>query len=587
MPKTDLPTTRTDDPTTDRGHEHDATHAESSTLNDDLDDDLDHDGDLPPRASARDRHAPQPTAPKVERAVLAAVLDKDKRSDDPRKKKDDPLEELASLATTAGVEVAPERVIQHRERPDVATYLGKGAVERLAEVVAREKANVVIFDNDLSPGQRRNLEKVIKVKILDRTELILDIFAQHARTLQARLQVELAQLEYSLPRLRGMWTHLDTGVGRRAAGEKQLEVDKRLLRIRIQEIRRELEQIRLRKERQVKARELFTVAIVGYTNAGKSTLMNRLTQADVYVADKLFATLDTRTKPWKVGPNRVVLLSDTVGFIRQLPHHLVESFHATLEEVITADLLLHVVDASDPGALDQVRAVRDVLESLGAGDKPELMVLNKVDRVDQPELLPYLERRFARSVRVSARTGEGVDALRALVNEAASAREGRWRVELDVREGAAIAWLEGQAEVLSRELVDETLRFEVRCGDWVIAAVRSKTRGREGVRVERLDAPAAVGLATDGPRLDTDDLGLPVAPQAVPVKVEATAVDGAADDEDTPADVPAANDDGVAVPADLPLDGPPPERRVVPSRAARGITGPQRRIHAHRKRRRR
>ncbi|MBX3466997.1 MAG: GTPase HflX [Planctomycetes bacterium] len=539
---------------------------------DDLDD---ADDDSPPKAPPRDRHTPQPTAPKVERAVLAAVLDKDKRTDDPRAKKDDPLEELASLAKTAGVQVAPERVIQRRERPDVATYLGKGSVERLGEVVAQEGANVVIFDNDLTPGQRRNLEKVIKVKIIDRTELILDIFAQHARSTQARLQVELAQAEYSLPRLRGLWTHLDTGVGRRAAGEKQIEVDKRLLRIRIQEIKRELEQIRLRKERQVKARELFTVAIVGYTNAGKSTLMNRLTRAEVYVADKLFATLDTRTKPWEVGPNRIVLLSDTVGFIRQLPHHLVESFHATLEEVITADLLLHVVDASDPGALDQVKAVRDVLDSLGAGDKPELMVLNKVDRVDQPELLPYLERRFARSVRVSALAGQGADALRGLVNEAAAAREGRWRLEVDVREGAALAWLEGQAEVVSRELVDETLRFEVRCGDWVIAAVRSKARDRDGLRIERLDAPAAVGLATDGLRRDVDEDGLPVSPAPAPQPADDLDDLGDDDGDDGP------DGDDEAVDGELAADEGPR------AAAAGGLTAPLRGLHRHKKRRRR
>lgn len=549
------------------------TRAESPRLSDHPDDLDDADDDSPPKAPPRDRHTPQPTAPKVERAVLAAVLDKDKRTDDPRAKKDDPLEELASLAKTAGVQVAPERVIQRRERPDVATYLGKGSVERLGEVVAQEGANVVIFDNDLTPGQRRNLEKVIKVKIIDRTELILDIFAQHARSTQARLQVELAQAEYSLPRLRGLWTHLDTGVGRRAAGEKQIEVDKRLLRIRIQEIKRELEQIRLRKERQVKARELFTVAIVGYTNAGKSTLMNRLTRAEVYVADKLFATLDTRTKPWEVGPNRIVLLSDTVGFIRQLPHHLVESFHATLEEVITADLLLHVVDASDPGALDQVKAVRDVLDSLGAGDKPELMVLNKVDRVEQPELLPYLERRFARSVRVSALAGQGADALRALVNEAAAAREGRWRLEVDVREGAALAWLEGQAEVVSRELVDETLRFEVRCGDWVIAAVRSKARDRDGLRIERLDAPAAVGLATDGLRRDVDEDGLPVSPAPAAPSADDLADDGLDGDDEAVDDELAADEVG---------DDDAPR-----TAAAGGVTAPLRGLHRHKKRRRR
>jgi GTP-binding protein HflX len=521
----------------------------------------------------RDPRVPHVTAPKIERAVLVTVIDKDKRSEDPRTKKDDPLEELAALAKTAGVVVVPERVVQRREKPDVTTYVGKGTVERLKEVIAQEQANVVIFDNDLSPSQRRNLEKLTAVKVIDRTELILDIFSLHAKTMQSRLQVELAKTEYSLPRLKRMWTHLDTGVGMRGTGEKQIEVDKRLLRIRIQEIKRELDQIRARKERQVKSREAFTVAIVGYTNAGKSTLMNRLTEADVYVADQLFATLDTRTKPWKVGPNRLVLLSDTVGFIRQLPHHLVESFHATLEEVITADLLLHVVDASDPEALDQVKAVRDVLTSLGAQDKPEVMVLNKVDKVEQPELLPYLERRFSRSVRVSAVTGEGTDALRALVNEAASAREGRWSIDVDVREGAAIAWLEGKAELITRELVDERLHFEVRCGDWVIAALRGKARERDGLRIERLDAVAPVGLATDGPRADTDDNGLPVTPAGRLVAPPLVVVeDLLADDDDGDGD-----GDG---------DGDEEEAEDERPAAAKGVTTPLRSIHAHKKRKR-
>jgi GTP-binding protein HflX len=518
-------------------------------------------------AAPRAPRGPQPTAPKVERAILAAVLEK--RGDDPREKRDDPLEELASLAKTAGVQVLEERVVQRRERPDVATYLGKGTVERLVELVGSSGANVVIFDNDLSPAQRRNLEKVVKAKVIDRTELILDIFVQHARTVQAKLQVELAQLEYSLPRLRRMWTHLDTGVGKRAAGEKQIEVDKRLLRIRIQEIRDELEEIRRRKERQVSRRELFTVAIVGYTNAGKSTLMNRLTEAGVYVADKLFATLDTRTKPWKVGPNRVVLLSDTVGFIRQLPHHLVESFHATLEEVVNADLLLHVVDASDPLALDQVAAVRDVLQSLGAGDKAELMVLNKVDKVDQPELLPFLERRFTRSVRISARTGEGIAELKALVNEVASSREGRWRVEVDVREGAAIAVLEGQSEVLERTIEDERMRFLVRCGDWVIAAFRSRARDREGLVAERLDPPPPPTVV--------------VAPEPGVVREERTASARLARvQEDLLA---SAHDEELEDDEDHLPAPPAPDEDDRPA-IARGVTTPLRSGHRHKKRRR-
>ncbi len=444
-------------------------------------------------AARRDRHVPQATARPAERALLAAWLEQK----DERALRDDPLEELAALADTAGCEVLEQRTVQRRDRPDGATLLGKGTVERLGQLVKDERAQVVIFDNDLAPAQRRNLEKALETKVIDRTELILDIFAQHARTTQARLQVELAQLEYSLPRLRGLWTHLDTGVGRRAAGEKQIEVDKRLVRTRIQEIRRELEQVRARKERQVAGRAAYTVAIVGYTNAGKSTLMNRLTEAGVYVADQLFATLDTRTKPWTVGPNRVVLLSDTVGFIRHLPHHLVESFHATLEEVVTADLLLHVIDASDPDALAHVEAVREVLGQLGASDKPELIALNKVDRVAEPELLPYLERRLLRTLRVSARTGEGIEALRAAVNEQAAAREGRWSISLDVREGAAIAWLDGRAEVLARTLDGERLRYDARLSEQVLAGLHSKVRDRAGLEVTPLPPlPMPEGVTT-------------------------------------------------------------------------------------------
>ena len=441
------------------------------------------DDDPPPKVE-RPR-GPLPTAAPRERAILAAVLLKD----DPRVDSPDPLAELEALVSTAEVDTLPERVVQKRDRPDGATGLGKGAVERLAELVREHKANVVIFDNDLAPRQRRNLEEQLKVKVIDRTEVILDIFARHARTPQAKLQVELAQMEYELPRLRKMWTHLDTGIGKRAAGEKQLEVDKRLVRIRIQELKKELETVRARKERELGQRgETYTVAIVGYTNAGKSTLMNRLTGAGVYVADKLFATLDTRTRAWAVGPRRTVLLSDTVGFIRQLPHHLVESFHATLEEVVTADLLLHVVDAADPEALEHVRAVRDVLESIGAGNKPELVVLNQVDRAPL-ENLPFLERRLVNTTRVSALTGEGVEALTTRVNELAAASEKRWKVALDVREGAALAVIEGRAEVISRELEEETFRFEVRCWPQVIAHARSRVKDPSRFTAEEVPEP--------------------------------------------------------------------------------------------------
>ena len=267
----------------------------------------------------------------------------------------DPLEELQGLAETAGA-VVVGGMTQRREKPCITTYLGKGKVEELQTLVEFHAADFVIFDNDLSPAQSRNLEKALKVKVLDRTELILDIFATHARTYESRLAVELAQLEYALPRLKRMWTHLSRlkmGVGMRGPGEKQLETDRRLVEKRIHDLKSDLKKIEKRKERQVSSRKDFMkVSLVGYTNAGKSTLMNALTDAGVLAEDKLFATLDTRTRRWRLPSWGPVLLSDTVGFIRDLPHRLIASFKATLEEARQADLLLHVADASNPAAGD-------------------------------------------------------------------------------------------------------------------------------------------------------------------------------------------------------------------------------------------
>ncbi len=277
----------------------------------------------------------------------------------------DPLEELEGLAQTVGARVVG-RLTQRREIPDKATYVGKGKLDELGQLVVASGADVVIFDNDLAPGQTRNLEQALDVKVLDRTELILDIFANRAQTHEARLAVELAQLEYSLPRLKRMWTHLERiegGIGMRGPGEKQLEVDRRLVERRIRDLKRDLTAIQQRKERTVAARRDFkTVSLVGYTNAGKSTLMNAMTDAEVLVQDKLFATLDTRTRRWQLPGWGPVLLSDTVGFIRNLPHTLIASFKATLEESRQANLLLHVADASNPEALDQIASVYSVLE---------------------------------------------------------------------------------------------------------------------------------------------------------------------------------------------------------------------------------
>ena len=335
-----------------------------------------------------------------EAAVLVGVLLNGRSTEE------HPLEELEGLATTAGARVVGS-LTQKREAPDVTTYLGRGKVEELQRLTAAADADVVIFDNDLAPSQTRNLEKTIGVKVLDRTELILDIFASRAQTYESRLAVELAQLQYSLPRLKRLWTHLERikgGIGMRGPGEKQLEVDRRLVEKRVHDLSNELSTIHRRKERQVAARnDRMTVSLVGYTNAGKSTLMNALTEAGVLAVDKLFATLDTRTRRWQLPGWGPVLLSDTVGFIRNLPHHLIASFKATLEEARQADLLLHVADASSPVAREQIAAVYDVLEEVGIEAKDTILVLNKVDAAEDRGQVEMLRARYPNAVPISAR----------------------------------------------------------------------------------------------------------------------------------------------------------------------------------------
>ncbi len=287
----------------------------------------------------------------------------------------------------------------------MTTYLGKGKLVELEQLAAGKEADVVLFDNDLSPAQVRNLEQALSIKVVDRTELILDIFAGRAKTYEARLAVEMAQLQYALPRLKRMWTHLSRikmGIGMRGPGEKQLEVDRRLVEKRIHDLGVELKGIQRRKEREVAARrDRMTVSLVGYTNAGKSTLLNKLTGSQVLAEDKLFATLDTRTRRWQLPGWGPVLLSDTVGFIRDLPHHLIASFKATLEEARQANLLLHVADASNPAAADQIAAVYAVLEELGIEAKDTILVLNKVDAAE-PRNLNGLLVRYPTALPISA-----------------------------------------------------------------------------------------------------------------------------------------------------------------------------------------
>src|SRR3954454_6172793 len=324
----------------------------------------------------------------------------------------DPLEGLRGPATRAGAKIVGG-LCQKRQKINPGTYIGKGKLEELQQQVEATAADVIIFDNDLSPGQIRSLEKATGIKVLDRSELILDIFATRARTPEAKLQVELAQLEYALPRLRKMWTHLgriEGGIGARGPGETQLEEDRRLVGSRIRDLKARLVEVQARKEREVRSRrEEHTVSLVGYTNAGKSTLMNALTGAGVLAEDKLFSTLDTRTRQWPIKEWGRVLLSDTVGFIRDLPHHLIASFKATLEEARQARLLLHVVDASNLQAEEQIKAVNAVLKELGCEDKPTLLVLNKVDCVADPSYLHVLQRHHPRAVAISAASGEGLE----------------------------------------------------------------------------------------------------------------------------------------------------------------------------------
>jgi len=393
-----------------------------------------------------------------EAALLVGVMLPDHRYPD------DPLDELHGLATTAGARVVGS-LTQRRETPDKTTYLGKGKVDELRVLGEASDADVIIFDNDLSPAQTRNLEKATNLKVLDRTELILDIFASRAQTHEARLAVELAQLQYSLPRLKRMWTHLSRlkmGIGMRGPGEKQLEVDRRLVEKRIHDLQTELNEVQRRKERQVAARgDRMTVSLVGYTNAGKSTLMNALTGASVLAQDKLFATLDTRTRRWQLPGWGPVLLSDTVGFIRDLPHHLIASFKATLEEARQANLLLHVADASSPAVYDQIAAVYQVVEELGIQAKDMLLVLNKVDALADRGQLDGLLNRYPNAVAVSARKGQGLGQLAGAVSEALSRNFLDVDIETGVGNGRLLAYLAAHGEVLSKQF-SET-RVVVHC----------------------------------------------------------------------------------------------------------------------------
>jgi len=407
---------------------------------------------------------------RAERAILFCVLLPGNHGEE-----ECPLEELERLAETAGARVVSS-VVQKKADIDPIYYVGKGKAAELAALAEELDADVLICDDDLSPSQVKNLEKVIGKKVIDRSELILDIFATRAKTYQAKLQVELAQLEYTKPRLKRMWTHLsriEGGIGTRGPGEKQLEVDKRIVSRKIRDMRQKLKEIERRQERVVASRrDFFTISIVGYTNAGKSTLMNALTDVGTLVEDKLFATLDTKTGVCKLQSGERVLISDTVGFIKKLPHHLVSSFKATLEEARHADLLLHVVDSSSRVIHNQIEAVNTILSELGCGEKPVIMVFNKIDAVKDDSVFTLLQNKYGDGVMISAKTHRGLDVLKSRIAEVLEQNFISIELTCSPGNGKLIAYLHEHAHIMNSQFSDDRATFHLLMEDKHIQKLR-------------------------------------------------------------------------------------------------------------------
>ncbi len=411
--------------------------------------------------------------PPLERAVLVGAPDRETET----RVASEHLEELGRLADTAGAEVSAT-LVQRLDSPHPRLYIGEGKAQELKREVDAADATLVIFDEDLSPAQGKNLEDFLGTRVMDRTELILDIFSTRARTAEAQMQVELAQLKYMLPRLKRMWTHLSRirgGIGLRGPGETQLETDRRIISRRIRDLQGKLEIVARRRATQRKGRSgEFRLALVGYTNAGKSSILRALSGADLFVEDRLFATLDPATRAVDIGGGEIVLVTDTVGFIRKLPHDLVASFRATLEEAREADLLLHVVDASHPGWEEQKEVVGEVLREMELGERPHLLVFNKVDRLTHAEEDAMRERvrgLFAGpAVLVSAHEAGGLDELRAALLAAVRARRPEVRVRISAADGETLAAIYREGEVLSRVQHDSSID--------VLARLPAATLGR-------------------------------------------------------------------------------------------------------------
>jgi GTP-binding protein HflX len=408
---------------------------------------------------------PYSTESEIERAILVGGPTKET----PYRVTEEHLEELGRLADTAGAEVVGT-LIQRLDSPHPRHYIGEGKVAELRELVRETDATLIIFDDELSPAQGKNLENDLGTRVVDRTELILDIFATRARTSEAQMQVELAQLQYMLPRLKRMWTHLARirgGIGFRGPGETQLETDRRLINLRIHDLRQKLKLVAQRRATQRKGRSSeFRIALVGYTNAGKSSVLRELSGSELFVENRLFATLDPATRAVELGGGVRALVTDTVGFIRKLPHHLVASFRATLEEVAEVDLVLHLIDASHPGWEEQKQVVEEVLEDLDVANRPTILVFNKIDRLTHEEEAAFRERTrslFAQPVVFASAVEEGgLDELRGRILEEIRNQRPEVEILIPAADGETLAAAYREGEVLRREEGEMTISLLVR-----------------------------------------------------------------------------------------------------------------------------